>query len=57
MDVEDDHVNPIHMCAKANKIIMPEYVCQALIVVIFTLTGYWIDALINVPLLCFHIYR
>merc|ERR1712137_1447772 len=56
VDVEDDHVNPIHMCEKVNKIIVPEYICQACIIILLV-TGYWMEALFNVPLLGFHIYR
>lgn len=57
VDVEDDHVNPIHMCEKANKIIVPEYICQGLVVLLLLATGCWFEVLINLPLLCFHINR
>ena len=57
VDVEDDHVNPIHMCEKVNKIILPEYACQASIILLLFVTGNWMEALFNVPMLGFHIYR
>ncbi|ODQ68240.1 ER-derived vesicles protein ERV14 [Nadsonia fulvescens var. elongata DSM 6958] len=56
-DLECDYINPVDLCNKINKYVLPEAAIQAFISVIFLINGYWISFLLNVPILAFNIHK
>lgn len=57
IDLESDFVNPIDMCGRTNRLVIPEYVTHGCLVFIFLISGHWFEFLINLPILGYHIYR
>mmetsp|Transcript_20500 Transcript_20500/g.57750 ORF Transcript_20500/g.57750 Transcript_20500/m.57750 type:complete len:139 (+) Transcript_20500:106-522(+) len=55
IDLENDFLNPIDMCNAVNMLVLPEYVCLGLMVVVLALGGYWIETLAYLPLLGYNI--
>eukprot|EP00794_Sanderia_malayensis_P020463 gene20463-22479_t len=56
-DLKTDYKNPIDLCQTLNPLVLPEYIIHAFLMAMFLFGGYWIVFLLNVPLLCYHIYR
>eukprot|EP01134_Creolimax_fragrantissima_P008586 CFRG8586T1 len=55
-DLEDDMVNPIDLCNKLNKLVLPEICAQAFIGAMFFLSFAIVPFLVNAPLAAYHIY-
>ncbi|AMD22904.1 HHR135Wp [Eremothecium sinecaudum] len=53
-DLEADYINPIELCSKVNKLIIPEAGLHAFISLVFLLNGYWFVFLLNLPVLLFN---
>ena len=56
-DLECDYINPIDLCNKLNKLVLPEYGFHALLWVLFLVNGSWIALLWNTPLLAYNINK
>lgn len=56
-DLTVDHINPIELCALVNKLVLPEYIGHALLALLILLRGFFIPAMLNIPLAVFHFYR
>ncbi|ODV94331.1 hypothetical protein PACTADRAFT_70964 [Pachysolen tannophilus NRRL Y-2460] len=56
-DLECDYINPIELCNKLNKYIIPEAALQGLLSILFLINGYWFTFLLNAPLLAFNINK
>lgn len=56
-DLECDYINPIELCNKLNKLILPEAALHGFITFLFLINGYWFSFLFNVPLLAFNIKK
>ncbi|XP_074317549.1 protein cornichon homolog 4-like [Silene latifolia] len=54
-DLEFDHINPYDSATRINQVIIPEYVTQGGLFLIFFLTGHWLLALLCVPYLYYNI--
>lgn len=54
-DLESDYQNPIDMCRNCNQWVLPEVAAQAALTVLLLLTGNWIELVLNLPLLAWHI--
>jgi len=54
-DLESDYINPVDMCNKVNNLVLPEYITQFVLTIVFLLTGNWIEFLLNLPLAIYHI--
>lgn len=50
-DLELDYINPIDLCNKINKYMLPEMIIHASISVLLLITGHFWSFLFNVPLL------
>ncbi|ORY94609.1 cornichon protein-domain-containing protein [Syncephalastrum racemosum] len=53
-DLECDYINPIDLCSKLNKFIMPEMVGHAFLFCLFLVNGNWLSMLINLPLVAYN---
>ncbi|GMM30870.1 cornichon family protein [Martiniozyma asiatica (nom. inval.)] len=53
-DLECDYINPIELCKKLNKFIVPKAAVHATLSVLFLLHGYWFVFLLNLPLLAYN---
>ncbi|KAJ9184731.1 hypothetical protein P3X46_004430 [Hevea brasiliensis] len=54
-DLEADHMNPFEATASINKWILPEFVLQGVICILFLLTGHWVMFLMAAPLTIYHV--
>jgi hypothetical protein len=57
VDLENDDIPPREMTQKSNQFVLPEYIGQGLLTLIFLLTGNYLEFFINLPLLIFHARR
>lgn len=53
-DLECDYINPIELCNKLNKYIVPEAALHGFLTILFLINGYWFTFLLNLPLLAFN---
>ncbi|KAG5953753.1 COPII-coated vesicle protein [Claviceps sorghi] len=49
-DLECDYINPIELCNRLNAYIVPEAAVHAFLAFLFIINGYWVAALLNLPL-------
>ncbi|KAJ3051654.1 hypothetical protein HK097_007331 [Rhizophlyctis rosea] len=56
-DLECDYINPIDLCNKLNQFVLPENFAHAFLWFIFLISGSWMAALLNTPLLIWHINK
>lgn len=54
-DLECDYINPIELCNKLNKFIIPKAAVHGVLSILFLLHGYWFVFLLNLPLLAFNV--
>ena len=57
IDLANDFLNPIDMCSVVNKLVVPEYLTHLVLVLCFVVGGYWIEVLINLPMLALNMKR
>lgn len=55
-DLTVDHINPMDLCDYVNKMVVPEYVGHVILFSIMLLRGYVVAAILNVPLVLFHVH-
>lgn len=53
-DLECDYLNPIELCNKLNKFIVPKAAAHAIFSTVLLLHGYWFAFLLNLPLILFN---
>lgn len=53
-DLECDYINPIELCNKLNKFIIPKAAVHAGFSLLFLLNGYWFVFLLNLPLIAYN---
>lgn len=56
-ELQHDYKNPVDQCNSLNPLVLPEYGCHALILVLMLSSSEVSSALLNIPLLVYHIYR
>jgi protein cornichon len=49
-DLEFDYINPFDSTSRINKVVMPDFVLQALLSVQFLVSGHWAMFLLSVPM-------
>ncbi|KNA24849.1 hypothetical protein SOVF_011490 [Spinacia oleracea] len=54
-DLEFDYINPYDSTVRINQVVLPEYVIQGGLFLLFLLTGHWIMALLCAPYLYFNV--
>ncbi|XP_066371959.1 protein cornichon homolog 1-like [Miscanthus floridulus] len=53
-DLEFDYINPFDSSSRINKVVMPEFVLQVLLSVLFLLSGHWAMFLLSLPLVYYN---
>lgn len=53
-DLEFDYINPYDSTARINRLVIPEFVIQGFLCLLFVLTGCWLMCLITAPLVYYH---
>lgn len=53
-DLEFDYINPYDSTARINRLVIPEFVIQGFLCLLFLLTGCWLMCLITAPLVYYH---
>nr|XP_027079686.1 protein cornichon homolog 4-like isoform X3 [Coffea arabica] len=53
-DLEFDYINPYDSASRINKVILPEFITQGVLSLLFLLTGHWIMALLSIPYLYYN---
>ena len=56
-ELQHDYKNPVDQCNSLNPLVLPEYGCHALILVLMFSSNEISSAILNIPLLAYHIYR
>jgi uncharacterized membrane protein YfhO len=56
-DLECDYINPIDLCTKLNQFVLPDHVLHGVVTVMLLLFGNWIDVLVNLPLVAWHVHK
>ncbi|XP_050226514.1 protein cornichon homolog 1-like isoform X2 [Mercurialis annua] len=56
-DLEVDHMNPFEATAAVNAWILPEFVLQGVVCILFLLTRHWFLFLFVLPLTCYHLMK
>lgn len=56
-DLTVDHINPIELCDLVNRLVVPEYLGHLALTLIIVVRGLFIPAILNVPLVLFHVWR
>lgn len=56
-DLSVDHINPIQLCEYVNFLMLPEYIGHVTLVTLVLFRGFVIAALLNTPLMLFHLRR
>jgi len=56
-DLECDYVNPVDLTRRVNTLIVPEMAGQALLITCLFLSGNWLEFVVNVPLLCWNVFK
>lgn len=53
-DLEFDYINPFDSSSRINKVVMPEFVLQALLSVLFLISGHWPMFLLSAPMVYYN---
>ncbi|EEB09528.1 cornichon family protein [Schizosaccharomyces japonicus yFS275] len=54
-DLKDDFINPIDLCKKVNRFVLPDMLLHALGSFILLFSGAWFSFLLNTPLLAWNV--
>ncbi|KAK1560939.1 hypothetical protein Q3G72_032537 [Acer saccharum] len=54
-DLEVDYINPYDSAARINMLVMPEFVTQGILCIIFLVAGHWFMFLLSLPYLYFNV--
>ncbi|TVU12762.1 hypothetical protein EJB05_46419 [Eragrostis curvula] len=53
-DLEFDYINPFDSSSRINKVVIPEFVLQALLSVLFLVSGHWAMFLLSIPMVYYN---
>merc|ERR1712157_272598 len=56
-ELQHDYKNPVDQCNNLNPLVLPEYAAHALILILMMSSGEATSAILNIPLLVYHIWR
>ncbi|KAM7494142.1 hypothetical protein LguiB_028751 [Lonicera macranthoides] len=54
-DLEFDYINPYDSASRINKVILPEYITQGFLCLLYLLAGHWMMSLLCVPYLYYNV--
>lgn len=53
-DLEFDYINPYDSASRINQLVMPEFITQGVLALLYLFTGHWFMALLSVPYLYYN---
>ncbi|KAF9615347.1 hypothetical protein IFM89_022998 [Coptis chinensis] len=53
-DLEFDYINPYDSASRINRVVLPEFIAQGVLCLLFLVTGHWIMFLLSVPYLYYN---
>ncbi|EPS74239.1 hypothetical protein M569_00515, partial [Genlisea aurea] len=53
-DLEFDYINPYDTASRINKVVLPEFITQGVVCVVFLITGHWVMSLLSLPYLYYN---
>lgn len=54
-DLEFDYINPYDSASRINKVVLPEFITQGVLCVLFLVTGHWFMSLLCIPYLYYNV--
>lgn len=54
-DLEFDYINPYDSASRINQMVMPEFITQGVLCVLYLVTGHWFMSLLSVPYLYYNV--
>ncbi|XP_052171433.1 protein cornichon homolog 4 [Diospyros lotus] len=54
-DLEFDYINPYDSASRINKTVMPEFITQGILSVLYLISGHWFMSLLSVPYLYYNV--
>ncbi|XP_051114557.1 protein cornichon homolog 4-like [Andrographis paniculata] len=54
-DLEFDYINPYDSASRINKVVLPEFITQGILCLLFLVTGHWVMSLLCVPYLYYNV--
>ncbi|KAK8613967.1 hypothetical protein V6N13_122348 [Hibiscus sabdariffa] len=54
-DLEFDYINPYDSSSRINKVVLPEFILQGFLCLLYLLTGHWVMSLICAPYLYYNV--
>ncbi|KAF7139016.1 hypothetical protein RHSIM_Rhsim07G0101000 [Rhododendron simsii] len=54
-DLEFDYINPYDSASRINQMIMPEFITQGVLCLLYLITGHWFMSLLSVPYLYYNV--
>ncbi|KAM3308685.1 Protein cornichon -like protein 4 [Capsicum baccatum] len=55
-DLEFDYINPYDSASRINGVVLPEFITQGVLCLLYLITGHWFMSLLCVPYMCYN-YR
>uniref|UniRef100_A0A060TIR6 ARAD1D40128p n=1 Tax=Blastobotrys adeninivorans TaxID=409370 RepID=A0A060TIR6_BLAAD len=56
-DLESDYINPVDLCNKVNKFLIPEAALQAFVTFLMLISGQWLALILNLPLVAYNVNK
>ncbi|KAL0743852.1 hypothetical protein Bca4012_085365 [Brassica carinata] len=53
-DLEADYLNPFETSSRINRLILPEFILQGSLCILFLITWHWVFFLVALPVTCYH---
>ncbi|XP_057510875.1 protein cornichon homolog 4-like [Actinidia eriantha] len=54
-DLEFDYINPYDSASRINKMVLPEFITQGVLCLLYLMTGHWFMSLLSVPYLYYNV--
>ncbi|KAI3918214.1 hypothetical protein MKX01_041534 [Papaver californicum] len=54
-DLEFDYINPYDSAARINSVVIPEFIAQGVLAILFLLSGHWVMFLLSTPCLYYNV--
>ncbi|KAI3982631.1 hypothetical protein MKX01_031370 [Papaver californicum] len=54
-DLEFDYINAYDSAARINSVVMPEFIAQGVLAILFLLSGHWVMFLLSTPCLYYNV--
>ncbi|XP_024019048.1 protein cornichon homolog 4 [Morus notabilis] len=55
VDLEYDYINPYDSASRINRVVLPEFITQAVLCFVLLVTGHWVAFLLSLPYLYYNV--